>query len=404
MTTTPPHRPSIEPLPSIGVLVALMTLAASQIRENNFQDLFIYRAGAAVALTGESPYRAGAVRPQIEAQWPDDARLADNSGFFLPPAGIALFAPFAAVPWPAAKVLWVVVLVLAGLAAFALSRLFLPPDADQNPLLRPLVAAAVLLNPVTVAGVVVGQTSLVVLGCIIWGQVAWDGGYRRLAGPLWAVAFVKPHLALPLLPLAWYLGGWKRAAELAAWVAGLTAVGWLLAGAPSSLFADYLAYLADGHKAVAFNRAALNPQVTSWNRLLIGLGGPAVELNAPLILAGYAVWAGLVAGRVWQAGKPSPAWATAAAATGALLCSQVLGYELVLLALTVPLIRDLFRDGRRGLGWAFVAVLVLTSVPLEMAEPVFPSHRSLGVAVSAVLVVWSAAATRESPPVATGGH
>jgi hypothetical protein len=392
VTTDPPRRPSIEPLPSIGVLIAFVALAAGQLRENNFQDLFIYRAGAAVAVGGESPYRAGAIRPWIEGQWPDDARLAENSGFFLPPLAITLYALFAAAPWAAAKVLWVGALVAAGLSAFALPRLFAPPDSDQNPLVRPLVAAAVLLNPVTVAGLVVGQTSLVTVGCVVWGQVAWAAGYHRLAGPLWAVAFVKPHLALPLLPLAWYLGGGRRAAELAAWVSGLTLAGWLLAGGSPTLFADYLAFLADGHKAVAFNRAELNPQVTSWNRLVIGLGGPVVELGAATILAGYAVWAGLVAAVRWRV-RPSPSWATAAAAVGALLCCQVLGYELVLLALAVPLVRDLFRGGRRGLGWAFVVTLVLTSVPLEVAEPVFASHRSLGVAVLAALVLFSATAT-----------
>ena len=48
------------------------------------------------------------------------------------------------------------------------------------------------------------------------GESAYQAGWRRLAGLLWAIPFCKPHLALPLVPLAWYLGGWRRAVELVA--------------------------------------------------------------------------------------------------------------------------------------------------------------------------------------------
>ena len=83
--------------------------------------------------------------------------------------------------------------------------------------------------------------------------------------------FVKPHLALPLVPLAWFLGGWKRAAGLVAVVAGLNLAGGALTGSPL-LVLDYLRELAGRHQAVTFNRAADNPQISSWNRALIAAG------------------------------------------------------------------------------------------------------------------------------------
>src|SRR5205823_1406559 len=100
------------------------------------------------------------------------------------------------------------------------------------------------------------------------------------------------------------------------------------------------------HKLVVFNRAEINPQVTSWNRLLIALGGPVVELTAAWTLAGYVVWFGLAAGRgAIEKERPGPAWALAAAAVGSLLCCQVLGYELLWLLLVVPWVRELFAAG-----------------------------------------------------------
>ena len=57
------------------------------------------------------------------------------------------------------------------------------------------------------------------------------------------MAFVKPHVALPLIPLAWYLGGWRRAAGLVAVVAALTLVGATLAGGSPLFLRDYLAFL-----------------------------------------------------------------------------------------------------------------------------------------------------------------
>jgi hypothetical protein len=96
---------------------------------------------------------------------------------------------------------------------------------------------------------------------------------------------------------------------------------------------------------------------------------------------------------VWLAKSlPPPAWAVAAAAVGALLCCQVWGYELVLLGLVVPYVLDLWTAGRREHAVAIVGLLAFVSLPYFVTEPVFPSHRSLGVAQLALCVLvfgWS---------------
>jgi hypothetical protein len=386
------------------LIVAALTAAAvvmhlPHLLGNNHQDFFIYRAGALLGLRGGSPYDPQALQDLVRGQYPGDDKLADNCGFFLAPQAVAVFTPFAALPWPAAKAVWSLLSFgLAGLAVWRLTAFTTDPDWLRR--FVPLVAAGFLLNPIVLTGMPVGQTSLLFFACVVLGEAAYQAGWRRLAGLLWAVPFCKPHLALPLVPLAWYLGGWRRAVELVLWVAGLNLLGGLLSTGSPLLLKDYLDHLANGHKAVIFNRVGLNFQITSWNRLLFGWTGAEIDLSAKTTLLGYKVWAVLVLVRAFLTnGWPTAAWATAVAAVGALLCCQVLAYELVLLGLVVPHVLDLAAAGRRGLVLAFLVLLGLASVPFEVIaslgeggrfgawEGAIASHRGTAVALLAVALL-----------------
>ena len=114
-----------------------------------------------------------------------------------------------------------------------------------------------------------------------------------------------------------------------------------------------------------------------------------MELDAARTVAGYLVWFGLVAGRVALAGtRPSAAWAVAATAAGALVCSQVLVYELLLFAVAVPWLRDLFAAGWRIRGWLAVALLAVQMLPQARMEAIgVAAQRPLAVALFAVLVL-----------------
>ncbi len=387
------------PLIVAVVTVAALVLHLPQLLGNNHQDFFIYRAGALLGLRGGSPYDQDALRELVRGQYPGDDRLAENCGFFLAPQAVAVFAPFAALPWPAAKAAWSLASFgLAGLAVWHLTAFCAAPEWSRR--FVPLAAVGFLLNPVVLTSMPVGQTSLLFFACVVLGEAAYQTGWRRLAGLLWAVPFCKPHLALPLLPLAWYLGGWRRAVALALWVAGLNVLGGLVSTGSPLLLRDYLAHLAAGHKAVIFNRVDLNFQITSWNRLLFGWTGVAIDLGAVGTLAGYAVWAGLVLGRGALAGeRPPPGWAAATAAVGALLCCQVLAYELVLLGLVIPHVLDLAAAGRRRTVLVFLLLLGLASVPFDVIqalgeggrfgawEGAVASHRSTAVALLAVTLL-----------------
>ena len=196
-----------------------------------------------------------------------------NSGYFLPPEALVLFLPFAVVPWTVAKVLWAATI---GVAGYFIARLpSMMTHAPPSRLACCLVPFVLLLNPLSLAVVVVGQYTLVFVGAVAAGLLCFERDRPYLAAVLWAIPFAKPHLAIPLIPLAWYLGGWRPAAVLVGLVAILNAVGATMAGGSPLFLLDYFRYLPTAREVVAYNRVEMNPQITSWNRLLFALGRAA---------------------------------------------------------------------------------------------------------------------------------
>jgi hypothetical protein len=366
-------------------------------------DFFIYRLGSELALGGESPYDLARVRARVAERFPDPdpkpESFVNNCGYFLPPGAVVPFAPFALLPLGAAQVAWALACAAAG---FALARVPVLRFADAPPLTGPpLVARAVpfllLLNFLTIGVVLVGQTALVTVGAIAAG--AWcfrrGGCWNVLACALWAVPFVKPHVALPLVPLAWFLFGWARAAGVVVWVVALNLLGATLAGGSPLFVAEYLDFLRDNHRAVMFNRAELNYEMTSWNRLLFAVTEPfagtrfLIEQTATTAVLSYAVWFVLLAARCAAARvRPSGEWALAACAAGMVWCPQVLGYEALALVLAVPWARELFARGHRGWGALVVAALALQALSLQALEPLgITLHRPLSAALVALAVL-----------------
>ena len=381
----------------------MFAFALLQVNANGQPDFFIYRFGAQLGLRGESPYDTSKVRAAAAEQFPDpDAgpdSFVNNCGYFLPPMAVLLYAPFAMLPWTAAKLLWA---ILSAIAAFGIARLpGLFFSSTRTPLpsssLAWLLPLLLVVNFLTLAIVQVGQTTLLAVGCVALGQWCFEKGRPTLGVLLWSVAFIKPHVALPLVPLAWYLGGWKRAVALVATVGIGNALAATMIGGSPLFLREYLDFLAVGHKSVAFNLAERNPEITSWNRLLFVITGVLIEQTATTTLASYLIWFGLVVGRcAWSGTRPSAAWAAAAAAVGAVLCPQVLAYESLVLALAVPWVLELFEGGNRMRATIAALLLAAQLVPFDMMEAVgIGFHRPLAVALFALLVL--AGPSRERP-------
>src|SRR5205814_9594823 len=117
-------------------------------------DLFIYRAGAGLGLRGVSPYDSARIAalvaekyPDVDRDKPDDEKLVNNCGFFVPPLAVFVFAPFAALPWRAAKLLWALVNALAAAAICLAPRLFRRPgDPPPGPPLVWHIVPVILLR------------------------------------------------------------------------------------------------------------------------------------------------------------------------------------------------------------------------------------------------------------------
>lgn len=343
--------PSPQALMVVGIgLLFHFAMLVVKTNEGDQADLFIYRAGSDLALHGQSPYNLTNIQGVVAERFPPKMKtdLAYNCGFFLPPQAIPIFTPYTLVPWKAAEILWGTLLGIMALLTASLAWTFGRSPERQGRGWE-WVVATVLVNPLTRLTMLVGQTGLLFVGCVALGQWLHERGRPRLAALLWAVPFVKPHLALFLLGVAFALDGWRRVLAIVIAIAGLNLLGILLSGPDWRMPWDYLELLRYGHKAVLYNQVAESRQITSWNRLLFVLNGPAIDLGFGGTLIGYAIWSLAVWLRVRLSGlSASPAYVLAMGAVGGVLVCQVLGYELLVLCLLASLLLQWLDSGKRG--------------------------------------------------------
>jgi len=355
----------------VAVVIAGLWAARIAIFENHAEDLWIYSSGGWFGFHGQTPYETERIHDRVAQQYPENEKVINNCGFFLTPQAMLPFAPFAYLPWLLAKLLWcAITIAMAAVAAWQF-RYF---TATPPPIwFTGAAVVAMLLNSMSLFVLIVGQTPLLIVSCVLLGQMAFANGRPRLAGFLWGLAFMKPHIALPLIVVAWCISGWQRAAEVVAWAIALNVFAGLATVGDPLMIREYLEYIPKGHKSVEFNRISVNKQITSWNRLLFANGGPTIELGAVGTFAGYAVWFALAALRcLWQRAWPTASWVLAMAACGAVLCCQLLPYELPLLMLVIPYLWDLIARGRRTDVIVVVLIVLLGAYALPGGEGSLP--------------------------------
>ncbi len=199
----------------VGFLVYLM-LESYQIDFRSF-----HLAGKSVVL-GLDPYlNYVGLRPEFYG--PMNSETAPFSGFRYPPLAALAFAPLGALPYPVAKGVFTLVMVLLlGLISFGMvrrSQFTLPGEA----LLFMLVSFPVL------ATVERGQVDSLVLYLTL---LAYWGGGRRPTLPALALALASLLKLFPLLVLLFY--GWRRqwgmVLSTLAWIGGLLALPYLYFG------------------------------------------------------------------------------------------------------------------------------------------------------------------------------
>ena len=358
------------------------------------QDFCVYHTGVSLAWTGTSPYDLSAIESQVAVRLGLPPGDQFECGFFLSPLSFVVLAPWGLLPWPVADPAWVATLSLLAIACGSLAWTF-GRDPDARGMGWGIVVAAIVLNPLVQRSVSLGQTPLFLCGCVALGQLAFERRWPVLGSLLWAGAGLKPHLALPLLAAAYSLGGWRRVAGIVAVMTAGWFLGAALIGNPVDVFGQYVRFLDSTHGQIGFNQVT-NDQVVSWNRLVAAAGGPAFNLRAPLTAVGM-VAAGLTLWALHFRGgqRPAGSWVLAAAVIWGPFTTQVNGYELVLLILTVPYLLALYHS-RRFLDLAgLLAVLGVISLPrglvLELGtaiareewRPAVLSYRAIALALLA---------------------
>ena len=330
--------------------------------------------GAGRAVLGGVPHAAYDLAWQERVQ--TSAGFDGWYAFVNPPPFLFLAAPFAALPYPAAWIAWVVLTYAAW--AWVSVRAF--------PRLWPL--ALVFPGALIAAGH--GQNGFVT-GALLVGGVALLDRRPLVAGALLGALIVKPHLAL-LVPFWLAAGGrWRAFVAAAASAVGLLVLSWLAFGTTTMV-----GYVNSWEASAAIMRSAdadfLLRMTTPYSQLRL-YGGETLATAVAVLLA-LAMIALVVRGsrRFGQDGMATGALMLAATA---LASPYLFNYDLPFLVLPILwLVREGLRDGFRQ--WEKLLLVALWFAPYATRAAALPLGLNLMPLASALLVwlVWSRASSR----------
>jgi hypothetical protein len=363
---------------SLCSLFLVVTALVTILRDPYQMDFISYWAAGKLALAGQAPLAYDfAAHRAVELQ----ATMVAGIPFGYPPAFLILAAPFAALPYGPAAVLWVVLTW----AAYALAVRFWAPKAYWLAMAMP----PLLINAVT------GQAGFLIAALFIAGMALLP---RRplLGGILLGLIVMKPQLGL-VIPFALAAGrDWRAFLGAAASAAGVLLVGLLLFG-----WQSYAAWL---HNAGLYSSVVADG-LAGWQRMASvyaalrfdGLGAvPAWFAQGVVGLAALAA-----ACLIWRRTSDRDARAAALASATALASPYLFGYDLLLLVMPLawlvargsvaPLLALcwalLLLGLLQALGWAGGPNLAPLVGIILLALTWRESQRDLGLSTSASEVV-----------------
>ena len=353
--------------------LALLAVAWAQAQGPQGSDFLAFWGGGRAVLFGFPEFA-------YDLAWQE--RTQTSAGFdgwyaFVnPPPFLFLAAPFAALPYPAAWIAWVV-LTYAAWAWVSVRAL---------PRLWPLV----LVFPGALIAAGHAQNGFVT-GALLVGGVALLDRRPLMAGALLGALIVKPHLAL-LVPFWLAAGGrWRAFAAAAASSAGLLLLSWLAFGTNTMI-----GYVNSWQASAAIMRAAdadfLLRMATPYAQVRLFAGE-----TAALVVSGVIALAMLalvvLSGR--RFGGDAMAGGAFMLAATALASPYLFNYDLPFLVLPILwLVREGLRDGFRQ--WEKLLLVALWFAPYATRAAALPLGLNLMPLASALLVwlVWSRASSR----------
>ena len=302
--------------------------------------------------------------------------------FVNPPPFLFLAAPFAALPYPAAWIAWVVLTYAAW--AWVSVRAF--------PRLWPL--ALVFPGALIAAGH--GQNGFVT-GALLVGGVALLDRRPLVAGALLGALIVKPHLAL-LVPFWLAAGGrWRAFVAAASSAVGLLVLSWLAFGTTTMV-----GYVNSWEASAAIMRSAdadfLLRMTTPYSQLRL-YGGETLATAVAVLLA-LAMIALVVRG--WRRfGQDGMATGALMLAATALASPYLFNYDLPFLVLPILwLVSQALQKGFRP--WEKTLLVGLWLAPYATRAAALPLGLNLMPLAAALLLwlVWSRGAAKETAPAA----
>ena len=154
----------------------------------------------------------------------------DIAHFVYPLPAMVFFAPFGALPYTAARAVWMTVLEIS-LPILALIGIAIAGWKPRRALLVSLLLFSVLWYH-GMRAVIVGQFAVIEALLMAGALLAIKRGSDPLAGILLGLSIAKPQMAVLLIPFVFLWAGWARRWSIVAWgvgsIAGLLAVSILL--------------------------------------------------------------------------------------------------------------------------------------------------------------------------------
>ena len=341
---------------AVGVYAAVVGFRL--VPADDYQlDLWIYRWGVGETWAGRSPYEFPALGAALDEYLPGRALPA---GYFLCPTAALALGPFSAAGWEGGRLLYLALQpALAGVAVLGVRSVAGPGRLAAAGWAA--VFVVFLLNPITLRVVAMGQLGLLVTAGLAAGLALVHAG-RPVAGAVClAAGSVKPQLAVPFYLFAFAAYGVRPGLVAAAVGAAAVVLGTLPTGGPLATLPGYVRHLAGGYERVHFNRVQ-NEAMVGLNRLVLAAGGPAVDLTAPAVVAGYLAWAVAVRVRIGRPDRAADPVLLAAAGVAPLAFAQCHLYEMLLLVFWVPYLLDLRRRRVRSVA-IVLGLLAVAAVP-----------------------------------------
>jgi hypothetical protein len=357
---------------------------------DNAGDLAHLYAAASLFVQGGNPYD-GSACVEVMRQAGQANPEAYANGSFYPPPTIATLAPVGLLPWPLAKLAWLLVNAVATTVLLWSLHHWL---AIGDPRLRWLTAAVLLAawGPIATA-FSLGQLSVASAACAFAALVLLERNAKAvaLAGPLLAIScLVKPQLGLGFLLLIVLRREWQASAIALGVIGVVTAVAiarlTLIDPAWSAMLVENVTRdQSTGNVLDASPAGALRYQMIDIRPLLhYVLPGAWVNLSAVLLVIAMT---GVALARLLRAGLKRHAL-LAAAGVGLLVLMPVYHryYDAVLL---LPLLALAINALLRNRGDRLMLVIAAAMLPLFVPMPALLSVlHAKGIVPEALHASW----------------